>query len=184
MSSIALTKALAKEFIETLGESSESSESSAALEEKVHGFVATAKRSEVMACAVYLRKAIDGRKVFDSVRRRLAIKNRAKQGPSSRASASKSKSAAPLEVFAQKALKAAHASKGKWHSNAYIYNAWTVMPGQMSLTEFKAKLVEAHRSDLLELGRADLVEAMSAEALRKSEIDIGHYRFHFIRLSP
>jgi hypothetical protein len=168
--SITLIKALAKEFIALNSESTES------LEERVRDYVAIAKSSESSAVAAHLRKAIDGRKVYESVRRRLAIKTRAKQGSSKRSSSN------GIEEFAEKALKAAQASKGKWHRHAYIYNAWQEMPSGMTLTDFKANLLKAHRADLLELGRADLVEAMSAESLKKSEITVPNYSYHFIRL--
>jgi len=168
--SITLIKALAKEFIELNGESTED------LESRVRDFIVLAKSSEVSAIATYLRKVIDGRKVYESVRRRLAIKNRAKQGSKG------SKKPQTLESFAEKALAAAKSSKGKWHSKAYIYNAWEAMPGKLSLTDFKVKLLQAHKANLLTLSRADLVEAMSADTLKKSEIEVPHYSFHFIEL--
>ena len=50
------------------------------------------------------------------------------------------------------------------------------------LDSFKARLVEAHRAELLTLSRADLVEAMSPEDVRVSETRYLGEEFHFVRI--
>jgi hypothetical protein len=51
-----------------------------------------------------------------------------------------------------------------------------------SLETFKNRLLDAHRKGLVELSRADLVEAMRAEDDRESEINYLNLPFNFIRL--
>ncbi len=52
----------------------------------------------------------------------------------------------------------------------------------MSEDEFKAKLVEAHRSGLLRLSRADLTPAMAPEVVADSEVPYLNAVFHFVDL--
>ena len=47
---------------------------------------------------------------------------------------------------------------------------------------FKQRLVEAHREGLLDLSRADLVEAMSPEDVATSETSYFGATFHFVRM--
>lgn len=56
-------------------------------------------------------------------------------------------------------------------------------PG-MSMASFKDKLVHAHRDGLLQLARADLVQAMNQDAVEESEILSGVSSFHFIVDDP
>jgi hypothetical protein len=52
---------------------------------------------------------------------------------------------------------------------------------RMTLPEFKVRLVEANRQGLLQLSRADLVQAMDPVLVRESEADLGDgVTFHFI----
>jgi hypothetical protein len=46
---------------------------------------------------------------------------------------------------------------------------------------FKARLVSAHRQQLLELSRADLVEAMDPKDVDASEARYLRSTFHFVR---
>lgn len=48
------------------------------------------------------------------------------------------------------------------------------------LEEFRRLLIQAHQADLLELTRADLVEAMDPKTVRDSEVTHFGARFHFV----
>lgn len=54
--------------------------------------------------------------------------------------------------------------------------------GRLSETEFKAKLVDAHRAGLLRLSRADLTPAMAPEIVAASEVPYLNAVFHFVDL--
>lgn len=54
--------------------------------------------------------------------------------------------------------------------------------GGLSETEFKAKLVDAHRAGLLRLSRADLTPAMTPEIVAASEVPYLNAVFHFVDL--
>lgn len=64
----------------------------------------------------------------------------------------------------------------------FIRHLWERMGDGISLEDFKARLLEANRSRLLSLARADLVEAMRQEDVRPSEIANGPARFHFVAI--
>jgi hypothetical protein len=53
---------------------------------------------------------------------------------------------------------------------------------RMSESEFKARLVEAHRAGLLRLSRADLTPAMAPELVAASEAPYLNGVFHFVDL--
>ena len=49
---------------------------------------------------------------------------------------------------------------------------------------FKQRLAEANNARLLDLSRADLVQAMDPEDVRLSEVSYLNASFHFIRIDP
>ena len=51
----------------------------------------------------------------------------------------------------------------------------------MDVADFKNRLVQAHRARLLELGRADLVEAMDPADVRESATPYLNAVYHFVR---
>lgn len=65
---------------------------------------------------------------------------------------------------------------------AGVYDALAAHPARrgLSLADFKARLVEAHRAGLLHLARADLVAAMDPELVARSETHYLNATFHFI----
>ncbi len=77
---------------------------------------------------------------------------------------------------------------GRFHGDkAYISAVYAVAcDPRLSLAEFKAVLVELNQANLLDLSRADLVEAMPAALVAASEIDDrdqwGGSQYHFIRI--
>lgn len=74
---------------------------------------------------------------------------------------------------------------GRWHSAVFISAVWEelLQQGAQGLTydAFKRRLIQAMQDDLVELSRADLVEAMPYELVRDSETNYSGARFHFIR---
>ncbi len=72
-------------------------------------------------------------------------------------------------------------------SKVFIQHVWDIFRKQSdgsewTLSEFKQRLVEANRENLLTLSRADLVGAMDQQLIGASEIRLPHATFHFIRL--
>jgi hypothetical protein len=71
-------------------------------------------------------------------------------------------------------------------TKVFVHAAWAVgeffTKHGLTLDEFKARLVEANRLRLLDLSRADLVEAMSAYDVKRSATADGAAVFNFIRL--
>ena len=49
---------------------------------------------------------------------------------------------------------------------------------------FKQRLAEANNARLLDLSRADLVQAMDPEDVQLSEVSYLNASFHFIRIDP
>lgn len=96
---------------------------------------------------------------------------------------------ASLEAFSRRALDAARSSPtGRWGEHkVFVSHAWSqyqkVHDGSaLDLESFKNMLVRANRARLLFLSRADLVEEMNAEDVRRSEIASLGTTFHFIRV--
>lgn len=54
----------------------------------------------------------------------------------------------------------------------------------LSLPDFKAKLVAAHREGALRLARADLVAAMDEGLVARSETTYLNATFHFVEVEP
>ncbi len=52
----------------------------------------------------------------------------------------------------------------------------------MDLPAFKQRLAEANNARLLDLSRADLVQAMDPDDVRLSEVTYLNAAFHFIRI--
>ena len=52
----------------------------------------------------------------------------------------------------------------------------------MDLDAFKERLAEANNARLLDLSRADLVQAMDPEDVRESEVHYLNATFHFVRI--
>lgn len=71
-------------------------------------------------------------------------------------------------------------ASGRWHSNVYL---WPLLQ-RFGLTPQEAlgDLISLHRDGDITLRRADLVEAMDPEMLKRSEIKVSGTLFHFIEL--
>lgn len=93
---------------------------------------------------------------------------------------------AELEGFAKRVIAAARASKtGRYgHNKVFISHVWRGLEGEgeSDPQAFKERLVAAHREGLLDLSRADLVEAMPAEDVAASEVSYYGATFHFVRM--
>lgn len=92
-----------------------------------------------------------------------------------------------LNEFAQQVTEAARASRdGRWHGAVFISHIWKTLQarGDVGITfeKFKRRLIEAHQDKLIELSRADLVDAMPAADVSASETVHSGARFHFVRL--
>ena len=76
----------------------------------------------------------------------------------------------------------------RYHEDrAFIGSVWARMHGHspigdMSLPEFKQRLVEAHQERLLRISRADLVAAMDPQEVQRSEARFLDATFHFVVL--
>jgi hypothetical protein len=92
-----------------------------------------------------------------------------------------------LTAFAGRVLAAARASTtGRYgHNKVFISHVWRSLerdPSPVDAAAFKERLVEAHREGLLDLSRADLVEAMAPEDVAASETSYYGATFHFVRM--
>ncbi len=67
---------------------------------------------------------------------------------------------------------------------AHVWRAVQSDPGfaTMDLPAFKERLAEANNARLLDLSRADLVQAMDPEDVRESEVHYLNATFHFVRI--
>jgi hypothetical protein len=95
-----------------------------------------------------------------------------------------------LTDFARAVARAAHSPQVlRFHGDrAFIGSVWEHMRaskliGDMSLDEFKSNLVSAHRKQLLEIVRADLVGAMDPNEVRRSEARHDNATYHFVALN-
>jgi hypothetical protein len=100
-----------------------------------------------------------------------------------------SSTAFDLAQFARAVLAAARRCQtGKYGDNkVFIAHVWTAFqndPGfqGMDLAAFKKHLAEANNARLLDLSRADLVQAMNPEDVQLSEVAYLNATFHFIRV--
>lgn len=94
-----------------------------------------------------------------------------------------------LPAFAGRVRAAAAASAtGRWHGNkVFISHVWDELrrhggAGAMSFADFQRRLIEANRAQLVELSRADLVQAMPPADVAASETTHVNASFHFVRL--
>jgi hypothetical protein len=97
--------------------------------------------------------------------------------------------AASLAEFASAVRAAARSPEvARFHDDrAFIGSVWEHMRGQqpvgdMSLADFKRTLIRAHRQRLLRITRADLVAAMDATEIARSEARYQDATFHFVAL--
>jgi len=97
--------------------------------------------------------------------------------------------AAPFDLshFAQRVIAAARrSSSGRFGPDkVFIHHVWQSLrdePGFESWTEedFQRRLAEANQARYLDLTRADMVEAMNADDVSRSELNHLGARFHFV----
>jgi hypothetical protein len=97
----------------------------------------------------------------------------------------------PLDLaqFARAVLAAAcRCQNGRYGDNkVFIVHVWKAIqhdPGfdGMELAAFKTRLAEANNARLLDLSRADLVQAMNPQDVQLSEVSYLNATFHFIRV--
>ncbi len=97
---------------------------------------------------------------------------------------------APLDLgtFARRVVEAARTSPTGWFGDAkvFISHVWKALKDDlafagMDVADFKGLLHEAHRARLLELGRADLIEAMDPADVRESATAYQNVVYHFVR---
>jgi hypothetical protein len=72
-------------------------------------------------------------------------------------------------------------------NKVFVVHVWRALRGDpavagLDLDGFKRRLAEANHARLLDLGRADLVEAMDPEDVRLSEVHYLGATFHFVRI--
>ena len=100
-------------------------------------------------------------------------------------------SSPPLDLaqFARAVLAAArNCQSGRYGDNkVFVAHVWTALqhdPGfdGMDLVAFKMRLAEANNARLLDLSRADLVQAMNPQDVQNSEVSYMNATFHFIRV--
>jgi hypothetical protein len=94
-----------------------------------------------------------------------------------------------LSQFADQVLAAARSThSGRFGDNkVFISHVWRRLQedsgmSALSLDAFKQRLAEANQARLLDLARADLVEAMDPEDVRSSELSYHGATFHFVRI--
>jgi hypothetical protein len=95
----------------------------------------------------------------------------------------------PLTEFSQRVLAAARATtSGRFGDNkVFIAHVWRTLASDpqmisLGLDAFKHRLAEANQARLLDLARADLVEAMDPDDVRTSEVSHLGATFHFVRI--
>ncbi len=94
-----------------------------------------------------------------------------------------------LEAFAERVLAAARAgASGRFGADkVFIVHLWRAAQDDpalhgMGLDAFKRRLGEANNARLLDLSRADLVEAMDPADVAESETHYHNATFHFVRI--
>lgn len=85
--------------------------------------------------------------------------------------------------FAAKVLRIVRSDRPKkFGDKAYIASVWQVgFAADMTLGDFKKRIVAEHQAGRLELSRADLVAAMDSVQVERSETQHLNATFHFIR---
>ena len=77
---------------------------------------------------------------------------------------------------------------GRFGDNkVFIAHVWRAIEAEplfqaMNLAAFKERLAEANNARLLNLSRADLVQAMDPDDVRQSEVHYLNATFHFVRM--
>lgn len=96
-----------------------------------------------------------------------------------------------LPKFARQVTEAARSTAtGRYGDNkVFIIHVWRALQDHpdlrgMDLSAFKQHLAEANNARLLDLSRADLVQAMNPEDVQLSEVSYLNATFHFIRVEP
>jgi len=91
--------------------------------------------------------------------------------------------------FAERVKAAARACPtGRYGDNkVFIAHVWRRLQADpdfagMDLDTFKDRLAEANNARLLDLGRADLVQALDPDDVRQSELSYLNATFHFVRI--
>ena len=94
-----------------------------------------------------------------------------------------------LTHFADRVVATARACPSGRHgdSKVFIVHVWRLLRDDpefrgVDFPSFKARLAEANNARLLDLSRADLVQAMDPEDVRLSEVSYLNASFHFIRI--
>ncbi len=94
-----------------------------------------------------------------------------------------------LPAFAERVKVAARTcTTGRYGSNkVFVAHVWMALQSDplfrnMSLGEFKDRLAQANNARLLDLSRADLVQAMDPDDVRQSEVQYLNATFHFVRI--
>jgi hypothetical protein len=94
-----------------------------------------------------------------------------------------------LPAFAQRVKAAARACPtGRYGDNkVFIAHVWKMLQSDpdftgMDLAAFKNLLAQANNARLLDLGRADLVQAMNPDDVSRSEVHYLNATFHFVRI--
>lgn len=94
-----------------------------------------------------------------------------------------------LPAFAERVNAAARlCSTGRFGDNkVFITHVWRALQSDpafrtMDLAAFKERLTEANNARLLDLSRADLVQAMDPEDVRESEVHYLNATFHFVKI--
>jgi len=94
-----------------------------------------------------------------------------------------------LRLFAERVKAAARTcSTGRFgDSKVFIAHVWFSLQADpafraMDLAAFKERLAEANNARLLDLSRADLVQAMDPNDVRQSEVHYLNATFHFVRI--
>ena len=94
-----------------------------------------------------------------------------------------------LPAFARRVVEAARSSRtGRFGDDkVFVVHVWRALQADpafaaMGLDGFKQRLAEANNARLLDLSRADLVEAMDPEDVRTSEVRYLDATFHFVRV--
>jgi hypothetical protein len=110
-------------------------------------------------------------------------------GPSSAEPSRGPQDVLSLETFADRVLAAGRASAtGRFGADkVFIAHLWRAAQDDpalrgMGLDAFKRRLAEANNARLLDLSRADLVEAMDPAVVSESETHYHHATFHFVRI--
>ncbi|HVV85689.1 MAG TPA: hypothetical protein VHE35_21670, partial [Kofleriaceae bacterium] len=106
-------------------------------------------------------------------------------GAGAGASAGAATAAPPAKVpdfAAEVRAAAARATDGRFGPRkVFIASLWRDHAFRdLSLDDFKARLLAAHRGGALTLARADLVAAMDPDLVRDSELAHGDSRYHFV----